>query len=144
MRRGQSKHPRHVFAGDFLQHAQRHDRALQLPQMIEAPDHERVLLRLGDQLVDRQRVLGQQSQGLVARFVRSGDIMPAAPIARVIPREDREELEGSLFRFDQLSSLWQQEERVKRVLNAVERILVPQPLAPSQTEESSSVGVDEP
>jgi len=132
MRGRQSEHRRHVFAGDLVQHPQRNDRTLQLPEVIEAPDHERKLLRLSDQFVDRWRLSGEKGERFIARIMRARDLVPAAAIPCVVPHQNREELDRIIVRFDQLPGLWQQEERLERVLNAVERILFPQPFSPRQ------------
>jgi hypothetical protein len=143
MRGRQLEHRRHVFAGDLVQHPQRNDRTLQLPEVIEAPDHERKLLRLRDQLVDRLGLGGEKGEGLIARIMGARDRVPAASIPGVVSHQNREELERIIVRFDQLPSLWQQQERLERVLNAVERILFSQPFPPGQAVESSSVGMHE-
>lgn len=88
MRGRQSEHRSHVFAGDLVQHPQRHDRALQLPEVIEAPDHERKTLRLRYQLVDRQRLSGENGEGLIARIMRARDLVPATSIPRVVPHQN--------------------------------------------------------
>jgi hypothetical protein len=56
----QSEHRSHVLAGDLVQHPQRNDRTLQLPEVIEAPDHEGEILRLSYQLVERQLLGGEK------------------------------------------------------------------------------------
>jgi hypothetical protein len=72
MRGRQSEHPRHVLRRRFPSSIRSDTTAtLQLPQMIEAPDHEREVLRLSDQLVDRQRVRGEQPRG--SRRANRGD-----------------------------------------------------------------------
>jgi hypothetical protein len=125
MRGRQPEHRRHVFARDLVQHPQGDDRTLQLPEGFEAPDHEREVLRLRNQLV-RGRILGGEiGERLVARRVRARDRVPAASIARVVPHQSREQPERIDVRFDQLPGLWQQEERVERVLNGIERVLLP-------------------
>jgi hypothetical protein len=123
MRGRQFEHRRHVFASDLVQHPQRNDCTLQLPEVIEAPDHERKILRLGDQLVDRQRVSSEKGEGFIARIMWARDLVPAASIPCVVPHQNREELDRIIIRFDQLPGLWQQEESLERVLNTVERIL---------------------
>jgi hypothetical protein len=101
----QAEHHRHVLAGDLVQHPQRHDRTLQLPEVIEAPDHERKVLRLSYQLVDRQRLGAEKGEGLIAGIVWARDLMPAASIPRVVSRQDREQLDRILVRFDELPGL---------------------------------------
>jgi hypothetical protein len=91
----QAEHHRYVFAGDHVQHPQRHDRTLQLPEVIEAPDHERKVLRLY-QPVDRQRLGAEKGEGLIARIVWARDLVPAASIPRVVSGEDREQLDRIL------------------------------------------------
>jgi hypothetical protein len=136
MRGRQSEHRSHVFAGDLVEHPQRNDRTLQLSEVIEAPDHEREILRLSDQLVDRQRLSGEKGEGLIARIMWARDLVPAAAIPRVIPHQNREQLDRIIVRFDQLPGLWQQEKAMECVLNAVERLLLAQPFSPSQAVES--------
>jgi len=143
MRGRQSEHRRHVFAGDLVQHPQRNDRTLQLPEMIEASDHECKILRLGDQLVDGRRLSAEKGEGLIARIMWASNRVPAASVARMVPHQNREELDRVIVRFDQLPGLWQHEERMERVLNAVERILFSQPFSPGQAVESSPVGMHE-
>src|SRR5262249_544172 len=62
---------------------------------------------------------------------------------RVVPHQNREQLDRVLIRFDQLPGLGQHEKRMERVLNAVERLLVSQPFTPRQAVESSPVDVHE-
>ena len=100
MRGRQSEHLGHVFAGDVVQHSQRYDRTLQLPEVIEAPDHERKILRLSYQLVDRQRLAGEKGEGLIARIMWTSDLVPAASIPRVVPHQRREKLDRVIVRFD--------------------------------------------
>jgi hypothetical protein len=57
-----------IGAPSTVKHPRRRDRTLQLPEVIEAPDHERKTLRLRDQLVDRQRFSGENGEGLIARI----------------------------------------------------------------------------
>ena len=87
MRGRQSEHRSHVFAGDLVQHPQRNDRTLQLPEVIEAPDHERKLLRLSYQPVDRQRLSGEKGEGLIARIMWARGLVSAASIPRVVPHQ---------------------------------------------------------
>jgi hypothetical protein len=143
MRGRQFEHRRHVFAGDLVQHPQRNDRTLQLPEVIEAPDHERELLRLSDQLVDRRRLSGEKGESFIARIMRACDLVPPASIPCVVPHQNREKLDRIIVRFDQLPSLWQQQESLESVLNAIERILFSQPFSPGQAVESSSVCMHE-
>jgi hypothetical protein len=143
MRGRQFEHRRHVFAGNLVQHPQRNDRTLQLPEMIEAPDHERKVLRLSDQLVDGRRLSGEKGEGFLTRLMWARDLVPAASIPCVIPDQNREESDRIIVRFDQLPGLWQQEESLERVLNGVERILFSQPFSPRQAVESSPVGMHE-
>jgi len=84
----QLEHRSDLFAGDLVQHPQGHDSALQLPQVIEAPDHERKLLRLRDQLVDRRRLGGEEGEGLITRIMWARDVVPATAIPRVIPHQN--------------------------------------------------------
>jgi hypothetical protein len=137
----QFEHRRHVLARNFVQHPQRNDRPLQLPEVIEAPHHERKVLRLRDQLVDGQRLGGENVEGLIARIMGARDRVSAASIPRVVSNQNRQQLERILVRLDQLPSLWQHEERVERVLNGIERILFSQSLSPRQAVEPSSVGM---
>src|SRR5262249_6596889 len=130
-------------AGDLVQHPQGDDGTLQLSEVIEAPDHERELLCLSDQLVDRRRLGGQKSEGLIARLVWARDLVPAASISRVVSHQNREELDRIIVRFDESPGLWQRQESMERVLNAVERILCSQPFSPGQAVESSLVCVHE-
>ncbi len=88
MRGRQSEHRSHVFAGDLVQHPQRKDRTLQRPEVIEAPEHERKILRLSDQLVDRRRLSGEKGEGLIARIMWARDHVPAASIPRVVPHQN--------------------------------------------------------
>ena len=90
MRGRQSEHRSHVFAGDLVQHPQRHDRTLQLPEVIEAPDHERKILRLSYQLVDGRRFSREKGEGLIARIMWARDLVPAASIPCVVPHQNRE------------------------------------------------------
>jgi hypothetical protein len=90
MRGRQFEHCRHVFAGDLVQHPQRNDRTLQLPEVIEAPDHERKILRLRDQLVGRQRLSGEKGEGFIARIMWARELVPAAAIPSVVPHQNRE------------------------------------------------------
>ena len=143
MRGRQSEHRSHVFAGDLVQHPQRNDRTLQLPEVIEATDHESKLLRLSYQLVGRQRLSREQGESFITRIVRARDLVPAASIPCVVPHQNREKLDRIIVRFDQLPGLWQQEKSLERVLNAVERILFAQPFSPGQAVESSSVRMHE-
>src|SRR5262249_55129349 len=80
---------------------------------------------------------------LIARIMWARDLVPPASIARVVPHQHRQQLDRIIVRFHQLTGLWQQEEGMKRVLNAVERILFSQPFSPGQAVESSSVCVRE-
>jgi hypothetical protein len=75
--------------------------------------------------------------------MRASDLVPAAAIPRVVPHQSREQLDRIIARFDQLPSLWQQEEGMERVLNAVESILFSQPLSPGQAVEPAPVGMHE-
>ena len=109
MRGRQSEHRRHVFAGDLVQHPQRRDRPLQLPEVIEASDHERKILGLSDQLVDRRRISSEKGEGLTVRIVWARDLVPAASIPRVVPHQNREELDRIIVRLDQLPGLGQQD-----------------------------------
>jgi hypothetical protein len=88
MRGWQSEQCSHVFAGDLVQHPQRNDRTLQLPEVIEASDHERKILRLSDQLVDRRRLNGETGESLIARVMWARDLVPAASIPRVVPHQN--------------------------------------------------------
>ncbi len=88
MRGRQSEHRPHVFAGDLVQHPQRNDRALQLPEVIEAPDHERKVLRLNDQLVDRLGVSREEGEGFIAGIMWARDLMLPASIPCVIPHQN--------------------------------------------------------
>jgi hypothetical protein len=88
MRGRQSEHRRHVFASDLVQHPQRNDRTLQLPEVIEAPDHQRKILRLSYQLVDRQCLSGENGEGLIVRIMWSRDLVPTASIPRVVPHQN--------------------------------------------------------
>ncbi len=84
MRGRQFEHRRHVFAGDLVQHPQRNDRTLQLPEVIEAPDHERKTLRLSYQLVDRQRLSGEKDEGLIVCIMWARELVSAEPVAALI------------------------------------------------------------
>jgi hypothetical protein len=84
MRGRQFERRRHVFAGDLVQHPQSHHRALQLPESFEAADHERKVLRLSDQIVGGKLLCGDLGEGLIARLMRARDLVPAAPIPRVV------------------------------------------------------------
>jgi len=75
MRGRQFEHRRHVFAADLVEHPERHDRTLHLSEVIEAPDHERVLLRLRDQLVDRLGIGREKGEGFIARIVWARDLV---------------------------------------------------------------------
>jgi hypothetical protein len=113
MRGRQSEHFSDVFAGDLVQHPQRNDRTLHLPEGIEAPNHEREILRLGYQLVDRLRVSGEEGEGLVARIMGVRDRVPAASIPRVVPHQSREQLDRIIVRSDQLPGLGQQKKSME-------------------------------
>src|SRR5215831_14165522 len=69
MRGRQSEHRRHVFAGGLVQDPQRNDGTLELPEVIDAPDHEREILRLSYQLVDRWRLSAEKGEGLISRIM---------------------------------------------------------------------------
>ena len=88
MRGRKFEHRRHVFAGDLVQHPQRNDRTLQLPEVIEASDHERKVLRLRDQLVDRLRVSSEKGKSFIARIMWARDLVPAASISCVVPHQN--------------------------------------------------------
>ena len=141
MRGRQPEHRRHILAGDLVQHPQRHDGTLELSEVIETPDHERKVLRLRDQLVGRRRLGGKKRDSLIARIMGARELVPAAPIPRVVAHQNRQELDRIIVRFHELPRLREHEERVERVLNAVERILFSQPFSPGQAVECSSVGM---
>ena len=58
--------------------------------VIEAPDHERTIRRLSDQRVDGHRLSGENGEGVIARIMWARDLVPAAPLPRVVPYQHRE------------------------------------------------------
>ena len=139
----QSEHRSHVFTGGLVEHPQGNDRTLQLPEMIQASDHERKTLSLDDQFVDRLYVSGEKGKGLVAGIMWACDLVPAASIPRVVANQNREQLDRIRVRFNQLSGLRQQEEGMERVLNRIECVLFSQPFSSGNAIELATVRMHE-
>lgn len=87
---------------------------------------------IGDQLVDGERLRCEQAQSLVAQMARARAFVATPSIARVVPHQNPEQLDRVVVRFDQLPGPGQQEERMERVPNAVERVLLLQPFSSRQ------------
>jgi hypothetical protein len=98
------------------------DRALDLVQGHDAAESERVLLRVGDDLVGGRSVRRKFDVQFVIGDVRLGVVVTPAAVACDVPREDRQELRRVFGEIDEKPRLRQRQERHERFLDAVQRI----------------------